>query len=55
MKQAFKEALAESGQSYGGLGTMNLMVELDGERIYSRMIKLDKNNFKRTGKSAFAF
>lgn len=54
MKQAFKEALAESGQG-GGSDTINLTLNLDGEKIYSSVIKHDKDNYKRTGQSAFAY
>lgn len=53
MKQAFLEALAESG-STGGTRTINLNVMLDGSKIYSTIVKYNNANKRRTGKNALA-
>lgn len=53
MKQAFKEAMAESGGSGGG--DIHLNVYLEGKQMHSEVVRQDRIYKKQTGKSAFAY
>ena len=51
MKQAFKEAMAESG---GTKGTIHLNVYLDGRTVYENVVRWNDRNTEATGKNALA-
>lgn len=53
MKKAFKEALAESGGSGGGV--IQLIVNLDGKTIYKSVVDTNKKETQRTGVNALAY
>lgn len=51
MKQALKEALEELGGL--GEGEINIILELDGDVVYRKMVKRNQMHKRQTGKSAF--
>jgi hypothetical protein len=51
MKQAFKEAMKESG---GTGGNINLTVNLDGQTVYKTVVKYNNQNTRITGKNILA-
>lgn len=53
MKQAFKEALSEMGDT--GSKNINLTVNLDGQTVYKTVVKYNDRNTKITGKNALAY
>ena len=54
MKQAVIEALSESGFSgMGGDIILNITAELDGEIVFNKMQKLDRQFYKQNGRHAF--
>ena len=54
MKQAFKEALAETGGT-GGKGMAHYTIQIGKKVIFEGVVEEDKEYIKETGKSAFAY
>lgn len=54
MKQAFKEALAESGGA-GGSQPIQITLILDGKTVYKTVVEVNKKETQRTGVNALAY
>lgn len=54
MKQAFKDALMESGMYGGGGNTGDIVIEIDGNEVFRVVRKQNQEFIKQTGASAFA-
>lgn len=54
MKQAFKDALMESGMYGGGGNTGDIVIEIDGNEVFRVVRKQNQEFIKQTGTSAFA-
>lgn len=55
MKQALKEALAESGGAAGGSQPIQITLNLDGKTVYKTVVDINKKETQRTGVNALAY
>ena len=55
MKQALKEALAESGGAGGGSQPIQITLKLDGKTVYKTVVEVNKKETQRTGVNALAY
>ncbi|MGN1133099.1 MAG: hypothetical protein ACI4RN_01445, partial [Oscillospiraceae bacterium] len=50
MKQAVKEAISESGYGGGDI-VIHYTVELDGQKLHKKMVRINKQEIRKTGKN----